>query len=154
MTPLQLSRARNRFPQFIQLLQKRGLTRYIVDNLDTNRMAISRWSRGLQVPNDELLTEVVRVAHDRLGSEVLCIYEKPEQRWAGFLKQASADNSLKALRKSRGLSQAELATALGVSRYTYLLVEQAEGGALAERARAYLTSQAKPNTDGTPNKAK
>ncbi len=133
MTPDQLTLALGRFPQLVQLLQQRGLSRAIVDAcLVPNRMTWSRWSRGLKAPSESQLAAVVEWAQGR-GIDARRIYES-DAEWQKALERSG---DLASLRKSRGLRQSDVAAHFRVSRYTYLLAER-DGGELARMARAYL----------------
>lgn len=141
MTLDQLTRAFGRFPQLVQLLQQRGLSRAIVDAcLVPNRMTLSRWSRGLKAPSEAQLTALVEWAQNR-GVDARRIYEGDAQ-WQAALGKGG---DLASLRKSRGLKQSDLAAHFRVSRYTYLLAER-DGGELARMARTYLEKLAPLDT--------
>lgn len=61
-----------------------------------------------------------------------------DKEWASRL---ASQTSLRDLRGRAGLTQRDVATAIGVSRQTYLQAEQTDVGAVAEQARKYLQTQ-------------
>ena len=127
--------AQRRLPDIIGLLRRNKLTgRVVKEGIAPNRMTVSRWAHGQQKATDEQLAALADFCARHLNVKV----GASDKEWASRL---ASQTSLRDLRGRAGLTQRDVATAIGVSRQTYLQAEQTDVGAVAEQARKYLQTQ-------------
>lgn len=137
LIPIAKRRIQERLSELIEHLRKHRLTGGLVGPVASNKMAVSRWGRGAQALTDEQT--------DALYSYCLLNRRATAAAVTGPIKEwrehISAGSSLRDERMRAGLKQSDVATAIGVSRATYIASEKAQKGATYARACAWLASR-------------
>lgn len=137
LTPIAKRRIRERLSELIEHLRKHRLTGGLVGPVAANKMAVSRWGRGAQVLTDEQTDALYSYIVTNRRSIAVAV-TGPIKEWREHI---SAGSSLRDERMRAGLKQSDVATAIGVSRATYIAAEKAQSGATAIKAMAWLASR-------------
>jgi DNA-binding XRE family transcriptional regulator len=111
-------------PELIEHLRKHRLTGGLVGPVASNKMAVSRWGRGAQALTDEQTDALYSYCLTNRRATAAAV-TGPIKEWREHI---SAGSSLRDERMRAGLKQPDVATAIGVSRATYIAAEKAQKG--------------------------
>lgn len=127
--------ARSRFPQVLQYVKAtRQQYRLLDTGVAPHRMAFTRW--GKSVPPDEVIWAIVRCL---FGDRAEQLYTEGSE----WFKLVTLPPNIGTLRRSLKLTQAKVAKAIGVSRFTLNKAEQGDASRQTiEAAWTYLWSVA------------
>lgn len=137
LTPIAKRRIQERLPELIEHLRKYRLTGGLVGPVAFNKMAVSRWGRGAQALTDEQTDALYSYCLTNRRATAAAVIG-PIKEWREHI---SAGSSLRDERMRAGLKQSDVATAIGVSRATYIAAEKAQKGPTYARACAWLASR-------------